>query len=132
MNKGKTTFLIVSFCILSILVWGYHSILKFKEIDKKGLVTISKFCRIIRYPKSKDYEFCFYINKQKTTCTIPKIPNGFSSNVGKFYRIKYLEKYPDLIIVKFDEEVRDTTEILKAGFSKEDIIPTTHANPHAL
>ena len=52
---------------------------------------------------------------------IIRAPMGFSKNIGKFYYVKYLPKYPDLIIVNFNEEITDTKAILEAGFVKEDI-----------
>jgi hypothetical protein len=47
-------------------------------------------------------------------------PDGFSKKIGKFFEIKYLDQYED-ITVNYDKEITDTTLILEAGFTREDL-----------
>ncbi|MHC0445852.1 hypothetical protein ACWA1F_10595 [Flavobacterium sp. 3-218] len=46
---------------------------------------------------------------------------GSSENVGRFYKIRYSEKFKGSLEVYFDQEVTDTLEILEAGFKKSEI-----------
>ena len=92
-----------------------------KEIEIRGHSQIANFYYYKSYPKSKNYYFVFYYLGYKKKCDIIRAPMGFSKNIGKFYYVKYLPKYPDLIIVNFNEEITDTKAILEAGFVKEDI-----------
>ena len=126
-NNSFIYYVITLFVIFLI---GYFYSNKSKNnlsiIEERGNIVTAKFLELKRYPKTKNYIFSFYINSKLKTNYIIDAPKDFSSNVGKFYRIKYLEEYPDLIIVKFDQEVTDTSEILNAGFRKEDIISNSY------
>lgn len=121
MKEKKSYFIFIIIVVITLFVVSINARLNLKEIEKSGSILVSKFSNIERYPKSRDYFFEFYYNYKKNKCHANRVPDGFSNNVGKFYKLKYLDEYPNLIIVKFDEEVTDTTEILKAGFSKEDL-----------
>lgn len=112
-NFGILVF-IVGFLI--ILYFYNQKSLKIEEIRKNGIETIAEFNYIKKFPKREDYFFDYFLNDKKITVVVENIPEGFSSNLGKFYRIKYMEKYPNLIVVKFNQEVSDTTEIINAGF----------------
>jgi hypothetical protein len=121
MKVKKSYLIFIIIVATSLFVIGINARLSLKEIEKSGILIVSKFTNIERFPKSRDYFFEFYYNNLKKRCRVGKVPEGFYNNVGKFYRIKYLEEYPDLIVVEFNQEVTDTTEILRAGFSKEDL-----------
>ena len=112
---------IIASVFLYISIGLYFSRNELKEIQNGGFKIIAKFKGFKKYPKSIDYSFEFYFQNIKKTIITTKAPEGFFRNTSKFYRLKYLDKYPDLIIVEFKDEVTDTTEILNAGFSKEDL-----------
>lgn len=121
MKDKKSYYIFIILILITLFIIWFNARLNLKEIEKSGNILVSKFTKIERYPKSRDYFFEFYYNFKKTKDYVKEVPDGFQKNLGKFYRIKYLNKYPDLIIVKFEEEVTDTTEILNAGFTKEDL-----------
>ena len=128
MNNSKESFentkikiyLSIVVCLIIFGVW-VNAKCNLKEIEESGENHVAKFVNIKKFVKSRDYNFLFYDSSVKKMVSVSRLPDDFYLNVGKFYYLKYLDKYPDLIIVNFDEEVTDTTEILKAGFSKEDL-----------
>ncbi len=127
MNNNKESFentkikiyLSIFVCLILFGVW-VNSKCNLKEIEESGENHLAKFVNIKKFVKSRDYNFLFYDSSVKKTVSVSRVPADFYHNVGKFYYIKYLDKYPELIIVMFDQQVTDTTEILKAGFSIED------------
>lgn len=121
MKVKKSYIVFIIIVATSLFIIWINASLRFKEIEKSGNLIVGKFTDIERYPKSRDYFFEFYYNYKRNRCRVGIVPEGFYNNIGKFYKIKYLDKYPDLILIKFDEEVTDTTEILRSGFSKEDL-----------
>ncbi|HEX9981239.1 MAG TPA: hypothetical protein VGB50_11815 [Flavobacterium sp.] len=106
-----------------IVVFGtYTSKQKMAEIEQSGTPLIAKFSHIKEFPKTVNHYFYFFYGQERINCDIISAPEGFSRNVGRFYRIKYLEKYPERIVVQFDEEVTDRNVILKSGFQEEDLM----------
>ena len=83
---------------------------------------IGKFVSYKSYPKSSRSYFIYYLNGEKHREGSGRAPAGFRENIGKFYKMKYLDKYPDAIHPLYDQEVTDTAEILKAGFSMDEIL----------
>lgn len=114
-NK-KIIYSIIVGVIVIALVITYFQRKKIEEINKFGFELIAKFSFYKKYPKSKSYYFEYYYLNSKKVYEAGRAPDGFILNVGKFYRIKYLPKYPDLLVINFDKEVTDKEEILKAGF----------------
>ncbi len=107
--------------IIIVIFYAVYSKNKRNQIQQDGNNVIAKFIYIKKYVKSNDYFFNFYFKGKEKICSVTVVPNKFSQNIGKFYYVKYLPKYSDLIIVNFNKEVTDTTAILKAGFSIQDI-----------
>lgn len=114
-NKVIISGIVLSVIIFSIVKSNFQGE-KIDEINKRGIEIVTKFAYFKKYPKSKSYFFEFYYLNNKLTEEIGRAPKGFIYNTGKYYRAKYLPKYPDLLIIKFDEEVTDEQEIKKAGF----------------
>lgn len=106
------------FIIISII----YSYMGKYEIDSKGEIIIGKFVSYESYPKSSNSFFIFYTNGVKRRESSGTAPFGFRYNIGKFYKIKYLDKYPNAIHPLYDQEVTDTIELLKAGFSMDEIL----------
>jgi hypothetical protein len=131
-NK-KVIYSIIIVVMALALIISYFQSKKIDEINKSGFDLIAKFTYYKKYPKSKSYYFEYYYLNSKKVYEEVRAPNGFILNVGKFYRIKYLPKYPDLLVINFDKEVTDKEEILKAGFGNDQIarICSTVDNPMA-
>lgn len=119
-RKNKFGFIFIGIVFFLVLPIYINAKFKFSEIEKDGKIGIAKFVEYKRYPKTRDYYFEYYNKNKKIKDLIVNAPDGFSKKVGSFYEIKYLDKFDD-IIVNFDKEIKDTTLILKAGFSIEDI-----------
>jgi hypothetical protein len=119
-RKNKFGFIIIGIVFLMTLPFYINARIKFSEIEKDGKTGIGKFVEYERKPKTRNYYFEYYNKNKKIRDLIKNPPDGFHKNIGGFYEIKYLDKFDD-IIVNFDKEIKDTTLILKAGFSIEDI-----------
>ena len=91
------------------------------EVNKNGELTVAKFLYYKNYPKTTDYYFKYFVNNKTYINIYGQTMSGFNKNKGKFYEIKYSKSDPNKLIVNFDKEITDTTIILKAGFSREDI-----------
>ena len=93
------------------------------EIDDFGKTIIGKYVSHKSYPKTQNNYFIYYINGQIfKNFSSENISSEFRKNIGKFYKIKYLDKYPEAIHPLYEQEVTDTAEILNAGFSMDDIL----------
>lgn len=112
--------IVISFFVTLIFLIVYGSITG-REIDTKGRIIIGKFVSYKSYPKSSSSFFVYYINGVKFKESSGTAPAGFKSKIGKFYKIRYLDKYPGAIHPLYDQEVTDTAEILNSGFKMYDI-----------
>ena len=119
-RKNKFGFIFIGIVFFLVLPIYINAKFKFSEIEKDGKIGIAKFVKYERKPKTRNYYFEYYNKNKKIRDLIKNPPDGFHKNIGRFYEIKYLDKFDD-IIVNFDKEIKDTTLILKAGFSIEDI-----------
>jgi hypothetical protein len=118
-NKFSKLFLIVFILgAIALIINGY---MKKSNIEMFGKESIGKYISHDSWGKGETNYFIFYIDGNKYEGNGGRVPNGFQENIGKFYRIRYSEKYKGSIHANFDEQVTDTTEILNAGFSKDDI-----------
>lgn len=114
-NKVIIFGIILSVIIFSIVKSNLQG-KKIDEINKRGIEIVAKFVYFKEYTKRRSCFFEFYYENNKLVYDEGRAPKGFIYNTGKYYRAKYLPKYPDLLIIKFDEEVTDEQEIKKAGF----------------
>ena len=120
MKKYFYKFMLLAFVlILGYLVFNGYNYRK--EVNENGKTTVAKFLYYKDFPKTKDYYFKYFANEKFYINTYGQTQSGFHKNKGKFYSLKYSKNDPNKIIVNFDKEITDTTLILKAGFSREDI-----------
>ena len=63
--------------------------------------------------------FKFFIDGNSNFSDSPRDNNG--EKIGEFFKVVYSSKNPEVSRIYLDEKITDTTLILKAGFSKEDI-----------
>ncbi|OYQ33902.1 hypothetical protein CHU92_12500 [Flavobacterium cyanobacteriorum] len=92
-----------------------------EDIEKTGKITVGKYIYQDKWAKGEANYFTFYIDGKKFKGNGGRSPKGFSKNIGKFYKIRYSEKYKGRLTAFFNEEVTDTINILKSGFTKEDL-----------
>uniref|UniRef100_UPI00404A1FB7 hypothetical protein n=1 Tax=Flavobacterium sp. TaxID=239 RepID=UPI00404A1FB7 len=121
MKKNKFGLIFIGIVFLIVLPIYINAKMKFADIEEKGNLGIGKFVEYERKPKTRNYYFEYYKNEKKIRDLVVNLPLGFQDRLGSFFEIKYLENYND-IIVNYNKEVTDTTAILKAGFSREDIM----------
>jgi hypothetical protein len=130
-NKIYAVVVISFFIGLIIMVVNFYN--RKYSIEKDGKIIIGKYVYRDKWGKVRSDYFIYNVDDKKYRASSGDSPAGFRENIGKFYKIKYLDKYPDVIYPLYDQEVTDTSEILKAGFSidevlnkrKNDLFPTT-------
>ncbi|UOK42164.1 MULTISPECIES: hypothetical protein [Flavobacterium] len=117
-NKISKIILLVLFAgTIFFIIKGY--MMKY-DTENLGKMTIGKYVSHDGWGKGDLNYFVYYVKGKKIRANGGRAPQGFSNNIGKFYRIQYSQKYIS-INAFFDQEVTDSIEILKAGFSEEDI-----------
>ncbi|OYQ33903.1 hypothetical protein CHU92_12505 [Flavobacterium cyanobacteriorum] len=115
---SKIILLLLVIVVICFIIDGYH---RKYNLENYGKTTIGKYVSQRNYPKSQQNFFIYYVKGVKYKHDGGRTPRGFSKNIGNFYKIKYSIKYKGVIKPLFDEQVTDTTEILQAGFTKEDL-----------
>lgn len=129
LNKGHFVLLIAVFAILYLCL---KDIFIKNEIEKNGKEIVVKFTSKVKLPKTTNFYFTYFINGKKINSANSGITYDVSDSkeetkninnlkINTFYLAKSIAKYPDVIIVNSLKPVTDTTLILKAGFSREDI-----------
>lgn len=118
-NKISKIFVIIFIiCVIGLMINGY---IKKYDVENNGKSSIGKYTLHDSWGKGEANYFIFHINGKKYKGNGGRAPQGFKENIGKFYKIIYSEKYQKTVQAFFNEEVTDTTAILKAGFAKEDL-----------
>lgn len=91
-----------------------------KDIKLNGRVTVGKCISHRQYKRAK-IDYLVY-NIDGIRCKGEGGTSGGSfGSIGRFYKIRYSKKFKGSLEAYFDQEVTDTLEILKAGFTKSDI-----------
>lgn len=117
-KENKITLIVVLFFSICLMVYAKFCFDKNREIEKSGTVIVSKLISSKKYVKTRDYFFLFFWNGKEKIISQTRLPIGFHKNIGKYYKIKYLPKYPDLMVVYPEKEVINKDEILEAGFDE--------------
>ncbi|PWA04179.1 hypothetical protein [Flavobacterium psychrotolerans] len=127
--ENRILFFIVSIILITLIARDFY--IK-SEVKKSNKFTIAKFTLKKDLPKTTNFYFTYILNGEKIVTansginydilnseTETKIIDNLKINC--FYLAKYDPKHPNIIIVDPLKKVTDTTEILKTGFSREDI-----------
>lgn len=119
MVNKVSKFFVIAFILgaICLIVNGY---IKKNDVENNGKISVGKYVLHDSWGKGECNYFLFYINGKEYKENGGRAPVGFSENIGKFYKIKYSGKYKGSIQALFYQEVTDTTEILQAGFTKEE------------
>ncbi|WP_193846635.1 hypothetical protein [Flavobacterium hungaricum] len=123
--------LLISFS--SIICFAMRDTFIKNEIEKNGKEIIVKFTLKDKQPKITSFYFAYFINGKKISSANSGINYSISNSetetrsidnlkINAFYLAKSISKYPTIIIVNPLKQVTDTIAILKAGFSREEII----------
>lgn len=117
-NKVRNLIIYIGVIILIFTVNFFYQKNKRSEVEKFGVDLIARFVYYKKFPKVSNYYFEFYYNKNKIKYIESRAPVGFHKNLGKYYKVKYLPKYPNLILVDFEREITSEKEIKNAGFDR--------------
>lgn len=110
---------IISFILFFMFLLFEGSLVR-KDIKLNGKVTIGKCISHRQYKRAKIDYLIYYIDGVKYKGEGGASKASSSESVGRFYKIRYSEKFKGSLEAYFDQEVTDTVQILKAGFSKKD------------
>ena len=110
----------VFFAISWILYSLYNGEIFDKEIEKYGIITVGKITKF-KGASSRTYlRYHYYVNNNSFGSDSPRDEKG--EKIGEFYKVIYSSKNPEKSRIYLDEKITDTTSILNAGFSREDIV----------
>ena len=116
----KNGYLIVIVIFVLWLIYNfYHGYNHNKELKESGIVTVGKITEFKGAAKGLYLNFKFFIDGKSNFSDSPRDNNG--EKIGEFFKVVYSSKNPEVSRIYLDEKITDTTLILKAGFSKEDI-----------
>ena len=116
---GAISFLLFLLFIIILLIIGYFVR---NDIELKGKFIIGKFISHERHKKGYSNYFVYNVNGLRYKGLDINDEDGSNENLGKFYKIRYSEKFKGSFSADFNYEVTDTTEILEAGFTINDIL----------
>lgn len=124
-KKKKTVPLLI---LLGFFIFVLYGQLRSYQYENKlkvaGQMTIGRIDSIVRFPKSSTVFISYIISNKKYNSFESALDKKISGkDVGKFYEFRYLLDSPEIVRGNYSKEVTDTTAILKAGFSREEIKP---------
>ena len=112
---------VIGFIIFVLCSIAYGYLVKY-DTENHGKISIGKYVSQDRWSQGELNYFIYYINGKQHKANGGRAPQGFhDKNIGKFYRIQYSTKYENSIKAFFDKQVTDSVEILKSGFSSNEI-----------
>lgn len=120
MKRGISK-LIVIITILGIFFLFLKGYLYEKEIEDNKEQTVCKYVFCKSFPKTTESFFKYNIKNKWFRNSYGECPDSSNIRINKFFVLYYSSRDPDKIEVDFSKEITDTTAILKAGFSREDI-----------
>lgn len=100
-----------------------------KEIENNKGITVAKYSFCKPGNKSTTTAFCkFYVNGTNYRISVGGCPENSPEILNKYYVLYYSKLDPNKAKIDFSKEVTDTTEIIQAGFSKNEILgkPSTY------
>jgi hypothetical protein len=130
-KKIRTYIIIIIFTALAFI--QLRSCNLNDEIKKYGSDIVVKFTTKNVLPKKTTFYFTYFINGKKIITANSGIRYSILNSdeetkiidnleINSFYLAKYVTYQKDKIIVDATKKVTDTVVILKAGFSRDDII----------
>jgi hypothetical protein len=119
MLKKNGYLIVIVIFVLWLLYNFYHGYNYNKELKESGIVTVGMITEFKGAAKGPYLNFKFFIDGNSNFSDSPRDNNG--EKIGEFFKVVYSSKNPEVSRIYLDEKITDTTLILKAGFSKEDI-----------
>lgn len=123
MKKTIKVILVLTPLFTIFLVGYFRSNWADNELRKNEKVTISRIDSIKKLPKWSKIYLSYYLNYKKHVFSEDNLGTGITeTDIGKFYEMKYLPDSPEIVRGIYSKEIKDTVAILKAGFSRADIV----------
>jgi hypothetical protein len=119
MLKKNGYFIVIVIFVLWLSYNFYYGYNYNKELKETRIVTVGKITEFKGAAKSPCLNFIFFIDGNSNFSDSPRDNNG--ERIGEFFKVIYSSKNPEVCRIYLDEKITDTTLILKAGFSREDI-----------
>lgn len=120
MKNKYFNYFTVFFAISWIFYSLYNGEIFDKEIEKYGIITVGKITKFKGASSRAYLRYHYYVNNHSFGSDSPRDEKG--EKIGEFYKVIYSSKNPEKSRIQLDEKITDTTSILNAGFSREDII----------
>jgi hypothetical protein len=128
----KPIHLILIVGILLLIYLSIKSVYIRNEVRSDGNPIIAKFTLKDVLPKTTTFYFTYYFKGQKVTTGNSGIKYSILNSekettaitnlkLNAFYLANFDANYPNVIIVNPLKQITDTTAILKAGFSKDEL-----------
>ncbi|OUL60301.1 hypothetical protein [Flavobacterium sp. AJR] len=121
--KSKVVPILILGSFLIFVLYGQIRSYRYeKELKKEGKTTIGRIDSIVRLPKWSNMYTSYYIDNRRYIYHENDLDAEITkTDIGKFYEVKYLSHLPKVIRVNYSKQITDTTAVLKAGFSREEI-----------
>ena len=117
MSKVKSS--TIGFILIGIwIIYGVFQYGKIeKELEEYGIETVAKTTKFTGKSKGPYIDYAFVVNNKDYVDDSPrnKTPN---EKVKHFYKLIYSAKNPKINKIYLEEEITDTSKIMKAGFKK--------------
>jgi hypothetical protein len=119
MTKKYFNYSVLILVLIWILYVFYEGRNYDNEIKEFGVSTVGKVINLKGASKRPYIDYRFNVNGKRIFSETPVSDELLKR--GEFYKVIYSSKNPKICRIYLDEPVTDTTLILKAGFSREDI-----------
>lgn len=117
-SKNKIYFIL---CVIAFVIYACIDAFFFnynfdKSIEEYKYSTIAKVVDFEHFSKGSSYTEYIYFYNNKTYTISDKIGNKNEDYVGKYFVVDISSKNPNHSKIYLDQEITDTSEIIKAGF----------------
>lgn len=117
----KLSIVIISLLILGIIFIFLKGYWYKKEISENRAKTVCKYVSCKEFPKTSESFFKYYIDGKPRRNSYGRCPKDSEEKLNKFFVIYYSTKDVEKIEVDFSTAITDTTTILNAGFTIDEI-----------
>lgn len=114
-NKNIQLFIGMGIILIFVLFNSVRLRKNEKKINETGLSTVGKVIDKDFTGKMFGIKYSYFVNSKYYTGV--KQTNGAKNYMYKFYIIKYVKENPEISEIYLNEEVTDSIEIVKAGFT---------------
>lgn len=107
-------------CVMVVILYGiYKSIIRSKYLDNDYAFTIGQTIKYDFADGNKDcIEYKYFVNNRKFISCVTIDPK-ICCPLNKFYKVKYSKIKPEICEMYLSKEIKDSAEIIEAGFEYE-------------